>query len=480
MKKIKQQDRFHVVKMNNYVKPDPHTLVTQTNKYITNGVDNDFFYYVENRYLGSPTNQAIIDNFSNYILGEGLYDQSNSINLRDILDEEDERLAVTDFKMQGACVFQVVYTMGGPKQIAKLYYLPTKTIAINKQPDITDEIESYWYCFDWKNKTRFKPYTVPAFGFGQDRESEILYIKRQSPQPLFALPDYTSGLQYAEVEEELSNYYANHIKNNFSAGKIINVNQGIPISDEAQEEAEAAIMAKVRGTSNAGNIIISFNKNKDTATTVENIEITDAYQQFEVLSREAREKIMLSHKVNDPALFGLPMPSGFSSVAEQMVQSLKILYRSQINPSRNIITKALNKALKLNSPNVDLKFRDFQELNVSPEVSSQSNTNISVQEELLADTRISFDFDGTLNTTQGMAKLREAQNSGYRIYIISARDFSDSLLSFAETYGIDKNNIYATGSNTNKVAKIKQLRITTHYDNNPEVISALPGVGKLL
>jgi hypothetical protein len=480
MKKTNQNDRFHVVKMNNYVKPNPHTLLTQTNKYVTNGVDNDYFYYVENRYLGSPTNQAIIDNFANYILGEGLIDESNSINLAEILDEEDARLAVTDFKMQGACVFQVVYTVAGPKKVAKLYYLPTKTVAINKQPDITDDIESYWYCFDWKNKTKFKPYTVPAFGFGEERESEILYIKRQSPQPLFALPDYQSGIQYAEVEEELSNYYANHIKNNFSAGKIINVNQGIPESDEAQEEAENAIMAKVRGTSNAGNIVISFNKNKENATTVENIEITDAYQQFEVLSREAREKIMLSHKVNDPALFGLPLPSGFSSAADQMVQSLKILYRSQINPSRKIFTKGLERALKLNSPNVKLAFVDFEELNVSKEVSSESNTTTLSQKENLLETRISFDFDGTLTTVQGMSKFREAQNSGLQVYIISARSDNSGLLQFADTYNVPHSQVYATGSNTNKVAKVKQLNITTHYDSNPDVISALPGVGKLI
>lgn len=374
MKKTITQENFHVVKMNNYVKVDPHTLVTQTNKYITNGTDNDFFYYVENRYIGSPTNQAIIDNFSNYILGEGIVDEANLVNVSDILDDEDLRMAITDFKIHGACVFQVVYTVAGPKKVAKLYYLPTKTIAINKQPDITDEIQSYWYCFDWVNKSRFKPYTVPAFGFGEDRQSEILYIKRQSPQPLFALPDYMSGLQYAEIEEELSNYYTNHIKNNFSAGKIININQGIPESDEAQEEAESAILKKVKGTSAAGNIIVSFNKNKENATTVDNIEVTDAYQQFEVLSREAREKLMLAHKVNDPALFGLPLPSGFSSAADQMVQSLKILYRSQIKPSRNIILKGLERAFKLNEPNVKLVFEDFEELNIQS--STAPNTQI--------------------------------------------------------------------------------------------------------
>ena len=45
-------------------------------------------------------------------------------------------------------------------------------------------------------------------------------------------------------------------------------------------------------------------------------------------------------------LFGLPMPSGFSSVAEQMEQSLKILYRNRINPMRKILTKGLEKDLR--------------------------------------------------------------------------------------------------------------------------------------
>jgi len=70
---------------------------------------------------------------------------------------------------------------------------------------------------------------------------------------------------------------------------------------------------------------------------------------------------MLSHKVNDPALFGLPLPSGFSSQAEQMAQSLKILYRNQINPIRNSITKGIERALKLNDPAVKLKFKDIEE-----------------------------------------------------------------------------------------------------------------------
>ena len=361
-----KKSKIEVLAMNSYVAPDPSSLLTQSGKYITNGVDNSYFYEVEEAYIGSPTNQAIIDNFTNYIIGEGLsYTDSSFGDVSVIISEEDVRQAVLDFKMQGACAFQVVYQAGVEKKIAKLYYLPTKSIAIYKQADLTDDVERYWYCFDWKNKNKFKPYTVPAFGYGENAESEILYIKRPSSQPLFALPDYQSGIEYCKMEQEMSHFTISHIQNNFSAGKVVNVFQAIEPDEDEQEEAESAILNKVKGTSNAGNIIIAFNKSQEEKTTVDNIEITDAYQQFEWISEESTKKIMLSHKVNDPALFGLPMPSGFSSQSEQLIQSMKILYRSQINPSRKILISALEKALKINDEKIKLQFVDFEELRVN-------------------------------------------------------------------------------------------------------------------
>lgn len=364
--------RLHFIEMNKYVKVDIQSLLISSNKWITNGADNSYFYAVEDAYLGSPTNQAIIDNFTDYILADGLIDENGLVDIEKILDEEDLRNAVTDFKMQGACAFQVIYNFGGG--ISKLYYVPTKSLAVNKEPDITDDVTSYWYSFDWRFRTRYKPVQIPAFGYGNGLETEILYIKRQSAQPVYALPDWQSGIQYCQTEQELSNYYNKHINNNFSAGKIININQGTTDSEEAMEEAEKSILNKVSGSNNAGNVIVSFNDNYENRTTVESIEITDAYSQFQFLSTECVDKIMLAHKVNDKSLFGLPMPSGFSSVAEQMEQSLKILYRNRINPMRKILTKGLEKAFKKNNPNVKLTFKDFEELNVNKTIEETSSS----------------------------------------------------------------------------------------------------------
>lgn len=365
--KNKQDSRVQVLEMNNYTKPNPHSLLNQGNKFVTNGVNNEYFYYIESRYLGSPTNSAVIDGYANYIIGDGLeaVQGISQEDLESIISEEDLRMLATEFKMQGNAPVQVVYAQTPNKLVAKIYSLPAKTIAISNQTDISEDIERFWYSFDWQNRNKFKPYEIPAFGYGQERETEIYYIQRHSPQPLFALPDYQSGIQYCQVEEEMSNYYLNHIKNNFSAGKVVNIYQGESLDEEAELEAQRLIKSKFAGSNAAGTIIVAFNKNTEEKTTVENIEIVDAYQQFETLSKESREKIMLSHKVNNPALFGFANPTGFSSNGEELDQSLKMLYRSQINPMRRTIIKHLEEILKINNPEVKLRFKDFSDLKIN-------------------------------------------------------------------------------------------------------------------
>lgn len=99
--------------------------------------------------------------------------------------------------------------------------------------------------------------------------------------------------------------------------------------------------------------------------------------------------------------------------------------------------------------------------------------------EKLATEKISFDFDGTLSTQRGLDMAINLVKDGATVYIISARQEKDGMLPRANKAGIHFSNVYATGSNQAKIDKIKELGITTHYDNNKDVVDALPNVGKL-
>jgi soluble P-type ATPase len=104
--------------------------------------------------------------------------------------------------------------------------------------------------------------------------------------------------------------------------------------------------------------------------------------------------------------------------------------------------------------------------------------SIYTQEKMAVD-KISFDFDDTLNTSKGKELAKRLNESGAQLYIISARDNKDGMYEVADELNIPHFRIYALGSNEVKVFKVKDLGIKTHYDNNPDVIKQLPGVGKL-
>jgi len=92
--------------------------------------------------------------------------------------------------------------------------------------------------------------------------------------------------------------------------------------------------------------------------------------------------------------------------------------------------------------------------------------------------KISFDFDGTLSTKDGLLLAEKYKAAGDTLYIISARDsIGQDMLDRAKELGIPESKIFATGSNENKVQKVKNLGIKTHIDNNGDVISKLGSVG---
>lgn len=91
--------------------------------------------------------------------------------------------------------------------------------------------------------------------------------------------------------------------------------------------------------------------------------------------------------------------------------------------------------------------------------------------------KVSIDYDGVLSTDKGKELAKRLISDGYTVYIISARNDVEGMLSVADSLGIPKERVYATGSNKAKMEKVAELGIEKHYDNNEDVVNGLPGVG---
>jgi hypothetical protein len=363
MSEKKENDIF-LVELSNYVKPD--VVEHRSKNWVLNGEGNCFFDYVIDRYNGSPTNGAIISGFVNLIYGQGLTAKDASkkpeqfAKLRTILKDDDVRNIVLDYKLQGQFSFQVTRNKIG--EIISITHFPVETLAPEKMNE-EGVIENYYYSKDWKHYKRSgnEPIEIPVYEQG-GKGNSMYVAKPYTPAKMyFANPDYIQGLQYAEMEEEISNFSINHIKKGLSFGYIINFNNGDNLNDDQKREIKRMIKQKLTGSTNAGDFILSFNNGKEAEVTIVPLDVTDAHEKWESLSTQAEQKIIRSHKVVSPKLFGIIDASGFSNNAEEMEVAMKFTMDMVINPAQDFIVASLSEVLNEAGINLDLYFKPLSE-----------------------------------------------------------------------------------------------------------------------
>lgn len=94
--------------------------------------------------------------------------------------------------------------------------------------------------------------------------------------------------------------------------------------------------------------------------------------------------------------------------------------------------------------------------------------------DFLAIKKIGFDFDNTLSTSRGQNLFKSLSGT---MYVITARNHqSPDVFKVTDRLGIPRSRVFFSGSNQNKVQKIKELGLDVFYDNNPSVHSLLPSI----
>lgn len=330
------------------------------------GDDNQFFNYLIDMANGSPTNNAVITGIVDIIYGKGI-DAANSdanpsgyVELRRLIQPEQLKRLVNDFYMLGNAAFQVIYTADKSK-IAEVYHIPVETLRAEKCND-EGEIEAYYMAYDWsKVRNKNQAERIPAFGYGEAGEkAEILYIRPYRSGSYYYSPvDYQGGLPYAEMEQEIANYHINNIKNGMAPSMIINFNNGIPPQEE-QDNIDSAIKSKWSGSNNAGKYILAFNDDSQKAATIEPVTLSDAHLQYEFLSSESTSKILVSHRITSPMLFGVKdSGNGLGSNADEIKNAFNLLDNTVIRPKQEQIAAGIDMILAYNKVSLELYFRSL-------------------------------------------------------------------------------------------------------------------------
>ena len=121
-------------------------------------------------------------------------------------------------------------------------------------------------------------------------------------------------------------------------------------------------MRKLTG-SRGEKVVIAFNNNAESKTTVDDIPLNDAPQHYEYLSNECSNKLIVAHRVTSPLLLGIRTENnGLGSNADEIKTAALLFDNITIKPYQDLITECIDDVLAVNGISLKLYFKTLQPL----------------------------------------------------------------------------------------------------------------------
>ena len=380
----------HILELAAYEAP----VISESKKddYVSFGDDNNYFQFLIDCYTNSTTQNAIVNNINRLVYGKGL--SATNANKKPneyaamvaMFKKEDVRNLVSDLKLLGQCAMQVIYSKDR-KKIAAVHHMPVQLLRAEKCNE-EGKVEAYYYSDNWQDTKNYQPKRIPAFGFSNEA-IEIYYVKPYSVGlKYYALPDYIGAIPYCTLEESISDYLINEVNNGFASRVVVNFNNGAP-SEDQQRMIKHKVMQGLTGTQGE-KVIVSFNSNAESKTTVDAMPVNDAPDLYSTLAEEGLRKIMLGNNVTSPLLFGIASSNGFSSNADELENSFILFDNMVIRPMQDLLLDAFDDILAFNGISLNLYFKTLKPL----EFTDLSNVMTDEQKEEETGLELSGEYVG--------------------------------------------------------------------------------------
>lgn len=328
----------------------PTEKVMSTKDIVEWGARNIYPSYLLDLFNNVTTLRSIINGNIDFITGDDMTIAPLGERFGDgIMNTKGETITdivrnlAKDYNIYGGFALQVIRDLAG--DVAEIYYIDMRFLRSNKENDV------FYYCEKWEKGGRTDVITYPKYmpnlnwaAMTDDEKnrhaSSIVYVKNVHTQ-VYPSPMYAAAVKACEIERCIDNYHLNSIENGFAPSVIINFNNGDP-GDEIKQEIEDEVNEKLSGHQNAGRIMLSFNKDRVSATTIQEIKTEDFGEKYQALAKHSRQQIFSAFRAM-PLLFGLSddVKTGFST--DEFEQSFKLYNRTQIRPAQRMIADAFDK-----------------------------------------------------------------------------------------------------------------------------------------
>ena len=314
------------------------------------GKGNNYPGYLLDLYNNVTTLRSIINGNIDFVTGDDvtilpLGDRfaEGIMNTRGDLITDIVRDLAKDYNLYGGFALQIIRDHNG--DVAEIYYIDMRFIRSNKENDV------FYYNEHWEKGGRKDVIIYPKFLRNLDwaslsddernrHASSILFVKNVHTQ-VYPAPMYAASVLSCEIEKAISQYHWNSLNNNFCPDIIINFNNGDP-GDEIKEEIVSDLEEKFSGYQNGKRFMVSFNKDRMSAVTIDAIKTDDFSERYKALEESCRRQIFAAFRAQ-PLLFGLnsDVSTGFST--DEFEQTFKLYNRKQIRPAQRLIADAFDR-----------------------------------------------------------------------------------------------------------------------------------------
>ena len=314
--------------------------------WIKYGDDNLFPQYLIDLYHSSATHNALCTSIAYMIFGDGV--QADELDARLKFEEwglDDEiRKACLDLKIQGGFALEIAYNLGRTS-IKRVKHCPFERIR-SAEVNHDEKVEFYYYSEDWSDP-HCEPVKVRCFNPEDKKEypHQILYVKPFSPGSYYyPKPDYVGSINYIELDKEIGTYHINNIKNGLAPSFTIHFKNGVP-SQEERHRIRTDIERQLGGATNAGKFIVTYSDQPDRKPDFEPFPLSDADKQYQFLSTEVSDKIMVGHRVVSSAMFGVKTAGQLGNTQELEIAS-ELFDKQVVKPYQRILCTAIESVLQ--------------------------------------------------------------------------------------------------------------------------------------
>lgn len=422
------------VELAKYVKIDPIEFEDRKG-WVAYGEGNHFPQYLIELYNTSPVHGALVNSIAFMIAGKE-FTASTTLAVREIqrlkLDKILKATAL-DLKLHGGFYWEVIWSMDR-STIAQINHLPYENCRLACSDD-NDDITGVWYSRDWSDtrKKKNNPHYIPMFDINTKDECPKQVLFQHSMMvgsEYYPKPDYIGSINWIELTRQISEYHVNNILNGFFPSLIASFNNGIPTLEE-QRMIKQQLQMSIQGAENAGKVLTFFNEERDRGVEFSAFPISDADKQYEFLSTEATNQILVGHRVTSPLLFGIRDGGGLGSNTDEMKTSFRLFSKQVIDPFQRIICDGVDTLFNAMGISSDVSIVEndlFMEAE-QVEVVTQSNQKKKVECQHTHVSQAEESFEPTnemaAEAELGLKWREEYGRGGTEVGVARARDISN-------------------------------------------------------